>query len=362
MYYDLNDDSFFVASWAGLFARRLKKYRPELDISIWRLEPVVKKPFRKAIYDLDGIIWPYKRILIKNILSLAMYLRILKLSFRYRIIIHYHSLFDRFILIRFFLPPNVKIILSHHGGIPPIEGSLKDRFFRLAYRHASGITYLSSKAKEYLHSIKVPEKKLHFLPVGADFDVFKPYNKREAKKKLGLNPDTTYAVYVGTFYRLKSVDVILEIYNELRSKYNFSVIFVGGEENANNDLYTEVKYSGCPFFGRQEYRDMPQFYNAADFYIHPAFHPDFGGLDVSWIEALACNIPVLSPQLKYLDFNYSELGIAPDNISDSFIAAEDLIRNHNNFSKCREIAFRHLDAYSAVMKKLVGIYGTFREI
>lgn len=217
-YYDLKDDNFFVGSWAGLFARRLKKHRPDFDISIWRVEPVVNKTFSKKIYDLNGIIWPHKLMLIKNVLSVAMYLKILKLSFRHRVIIHYHSLFDRFILLRFLLPPGVKIVLSHHGGVPPAKGSFKDFLFRFTYRYASAITYLSSQAREYLQSIKTPARKLFFLPVGADFDMFRPANKDEARKKLSLDPDKIYAIYVGSFYRLKSVDIILNIYNVLKDK------------------------------------------------------------------------------------------------------------------------------------------------
>jgi len=357
-YYDLNSDGFFVGSWAGLFARRLKVYKPELDISIWRAEPVVKKPLKKRIYDLDGIIWPCKGMLIKNVLSAGMYLMILKLSLRHRVIIHYHSLFDRFILIRFLLPPNVKLVLSHHGGIPPEKGTLKDLFYRLIYRYASAITYLSIGARDYLMSIEVPVTKIHFLPVGADFNLFRPADQNEARKKLGLDPDTVYAIYVGAFYRLKSVDIILDIYNKLKAHYNFSVIFVGGEDNESNDLYNEVKNSGCPCFGRQVFTDMPEFYNAADFYIHPAFNPAFGGLDVAWIEALACNIPVLSPQLNYLDFDCTELGVSIESPEDALLKTEYLIKEYGKYNKCRETAIKRLDANNAIMERLMTIYNS----
>ena len=321
-YYDLNEDSFFVGSWAGLFARRLKVFDPNLDISIWRMEPVVDKPFIKKVFNLDGIIWPYKNVLIKNTLSFSMYFKILRISRRNNIILHYHSLFDRFILLRYLLPRNVKIVLSHHGGTPPVRGSLKDLFFRITCRKASAITYLSSSARDYLLEIRIPERKIHFLPVGADFKVFTPSDKKVAREKLGLDPGTIYGIYVGSFYRLKRVDIILNIYNRLKYNYNFKVILVGGEDNAGNDLYKEVRDSGCPYFGRQKWIDMPTFYNAADFYIHPAFNPQFGGLDVTWIEALACNIPVLSPQLKYLDFGYSDLGVVPENPEDALLKTE----------------------------------------
>ncbi len=352
----MHEDDFFVGSWAGLFARRLKKYKPELDISIWRIEPVVEKPFVKHIYGLNGIIWPFKRLLIKNVLSVEMYLKILKLSLKNRVIIHYHSLFDRFILIHFLFPPSVKIVLSHHGGVPPTAGSLKDLLFRITYRYASGITYISTRAREYLKFIKVSETKLHFLPVGADFNLFKPSDKLEARRKLGLEPDKIYAIYVGVFYRLKSVDVILSIYNKLKVRYNFSVIFVGGEDNSRNDLYEEVKNSGCPYFSRQLYVNMPVFYNAADFYIHPAFNPAFGGLDVSWIEGLACNIPVLSPKLKSLDSDYKELGIIINNYEEACEKTEWMINNVRVFKKCREVSKKNLDGNVSIIEKLLKIY------
>ena len=357
-YYDLNDDNFFVGSWAGLFARRLKKFKPELDISIWRVEPGITCPFEKKVFGLNGIIWPWKFVFIKNILSFFMYLNILKLSWKNNVILHHHSLFDRFILVRYLLPKNVKIILSHHGGNPPESGSIKDILLKNTYRYASGITYLSSKAREYLLSVKVPAKKLHFLPVGADFNLFKPSDKKVAREKLNLDPDTVYAIYVGSFYRLKSVDIILDIYKALKQKHKFSVIFVGGEHNESNDLYNEVINSGCPWYGRQEYKDMLDFFNAADFYIHPAFNPQFGGLDVTWLEALACNVPVLSPQLNYLDFDHSELGVIVNNKIEALEKTEYMIKNHMNFTKCREVAIEQLDANKAIMQKLLAVYNS----
>jgi len=357
-HYSLDSDGFFVGSWAGLIARRLKIYKPELDISIWRIEPLVKRPFRKRIFNLDGIIWPTRLVILKNVFSLGMYFTILKLSIKNDIILHYHSLFDRFILIRFFLPSNVKIVLSHHGGIPPGNKSLKDLFFRKMYKHASAITYLSSSVKAYLLNVNVPAEKIFFLPVGADFNNFKPNDKQIARTRLNLRPDTVYGIYVGAFYKLKSVDIILDIYNKLKNKYNFSVIFVGGENKKGNDMYQEVINSGCPYFGRQKWTDMQQFYNAADFYIHPAFHPQFGGLDSTWIEALACNIPVLSPQLGYLDFDNSELGLLVKDPEDAVKKTEYMIKNHMNYKKCREIAIQHLDANKSIMHKLMLIYNS----
>lgn len=346
----------FVHTWAGLLARRLKKYNPEFDISCWSIEPFLKRKIEKKVFDIFGIIWPFKFILIKNVLSFPMYLQLLRLSFRYKVILHYHNLFDSFILIRFLLPPKVKIVLSQHGGVPPKKGSFKHYIFKFSYKFISAFTYVNLKTKEYLKNLKIPDSKLHFLPVGVDFDLMKPISKEEARNKLGLSKYTVYGIYVGKFYSLKSVDIILYIFEKLKSKYDFKIIFVGGEDNEINDLYEEVKKSGCPYFGFQEYSNMKYFYSASDFYIHPVFNPKFGGLDVSWMEALACNKPVLSTKLSYLDFDYSELGICLNDQSEVLEKTEWMINNYHKFTKCREIAQKYLDGNKAIMERLIRIY------
>ncbi len=223
------------------------------------------------------------------------------------------------------------------------------------------VSYLTNSTKKYLLSIK-NHPYLKFIPVGADFDNFKPLDSKAMRMKLSLDSDKIYALYVGKYFKLKSVDLILKIYFKLKDKYNFSIIFVGGSKNNENDLYDQVANSGCPYFGPQEWIDMPIFYNAADFYIHPAFNPNFGGLDVSWIEALACNKPVLSPQLSFLDFNHSELGVEVVNENEFLNKTEWMIANCKKYTKCREAAFEHLDANSAIMKQLMGIYEEIYQI
>lgn len=192
--------------------------------------------------------------------------------------------------------------------------------------------------------------------MGADFGLHKPGDKIKARKKLGLEGDKVYGIYAGSFYKLKSVDLILNAYFKLNDKFNFSVIFVGGENNPENDLYQEVVESGCPYFGLQKDFNMTDFYNAAEFYIHPAFNPEFGGIDVTWMEALACNIPVISPKLSYLDFDYSELGLCPVNYEDFLKKLEIMIKSFHNYTRCREISQKYLDGNIAIMEKLWGIY------
>jgi glycosyltransferase involved in cell wall biosynthesis len=353
-----DNDYYFVSSWAGLIARRLKQYKPDMDIEIWRTEDEFDEMTEKEIFNIKGVIWPYKKSIIRNLLTLGMVKKLNELKKSYFIILHYHDLFNlRFVIFIKLLCPGINVVLSHHGGVPPKPNTIKGFLMKLFYnkRIVTYITYLSLGTKIYLDSIKL-HPPFRFLPVGADFEQFKPINKAEIRKELGLDPDLIYGIYVGKFYKLKSVDLILDSFYKLKSKYNFSVIFVGGRNSPENDLYDEVINSGCPWYGVKPWLEMVKYYNAADFYIHPALNPAFGGLDVSWIEALACNKPVLSPQLAYLDFDYLELGVFIKDESELIEKTEWMINNYNTFSKCREVSKEQLDGNTAIMRKLVQIY------
>ncbi|MCJ7483450.1 MAG: glycosyltransferase family 4 protein [Thermodesulfovibrionales bacterium] len=355
---DRDDDYYFVSSWAGLIARRLKKYNPGLDIESWRAESDFSEITEKEVFNIQGVIWPYRKPVVKNILTWEMIKKLNELKKRFYVILHYHDLYNlRFVMLVKLLCPGIKLVLSHHGGIPPRKGSMKSALMKIFYNKKiiSYITYLTLATKMFFELLP-DHPPLKFMPVGADFDSMKPKNLPETRMKLGLEPEKIYALYVGRFYRLKGVDLILKVYHALKDKYNFSVIFVGGSNDEDNDLYDAVVGSGCPYFGVQFAYDMPQFFNAADFYIHPAFNPKFGGLDVSWMEALACNKPVISPQLANLDFDYSELGVLIKDESEVLGKTEWMINNHKKFTKCRTVAQEHLDGNTVIMDKLAKIY------
>jgi len=351
-----DSDYYYVASWAGLFARRLKKRYPKLDIEVWRTEPEFNSITEETIFGLKGMIFPYKKPIVPKTITLKMVKRLRQYQKEYQLIIHFNTIFDVFfnqIIPR--LLPDTKIILSHHGGVPPIRNSikqlLKKKMLENSYKHFNAITYLRKEIKNWLLSTKKCPP-LYFLPVGADFEIFHPLDKLIARKKLGLDESKTYGIYIGNFYRLKSVDILLNTYNKFADKYNFSIIFVGGKKNNANDLYDEVINSGCPCWGYQNWRDLRYFLSAADFYIHPVINKKFGGFDVSLIEAMAINIPVLSPQLKELDFDYSDLGMCIKNGNEVEEKVEYMINNYHKYKKCREVAQKYLDGNNAIIDKL----------
>lgn len=354
------NSQFFFDTWAGIIARRFHNRNPGFDVEVWRVESGLKKVQSIIENDIKAFLFPYRFPLIKKILTLEMYLLVKKYERKFRLIIHYFNLFDLFGMVGPGILNNSQIILSHHGGLPPntdkLKGLLKSYMIKLSYKKLFAITYLRREIKDYL-SMLPDHPPLFFLPVGADFDEFTPIDKNYCRKKLALEPAIIYGIYVGPYSRIKNVELIIDAYNSLKCKYNFKIIFVGGKNDHKNELYHEVKKTGCPVFGFINWSDMKYYFNAADFYIQTVFNFTRVGFDVSIIEALACNIPVVSTQLQELDFDYSELGINIDKKEEVISKIEQMIMNYKKMPNCREVAKKQLDGKTVIIDKLAKIYG-----
>lgn len=359
---DIESDDYYLFSWAGLWARRLKKRYPDIDIEVWRAEAAFTKITMRKAYNVDCTIFPYRIPLVPGLITLEMFRRLHQYQNKYNLIIHLTRIFDwRFNIQMPLLLPKTHFVLSHLGGVFPSADSIKNLFLRkllrYSYKRIDTITYLRDSVKKEIASANKNINYI-FLPVGADFKFFNPMDKITSRRNLGLPLDKTLAVYVGKFFRLKGVDHILNIYNHFKDN-NFEVLLVGGNEK--DELFSEVVSSGCRYWSYISREQLRETYSAADFYIHPAFHSEFGGLDIAWIEALACNKPVLSPQLKLLEFGYSDLGIALDNEYNMFEKAHEMIGAFSKFNKCRATAMVHLDGNTAIIDKLYNVFSNFSE-
>lgn len=351
-----DSDQFYLSCWGGAFARRVAKRYPEADLELWRTEKEFNRISQRKVYGVRGMIFPHKGFVF-SFVTWQMIKRMRRLARDYQLVIHRNSIFDwPFVIGISLLFPKARIVISHHGGWPRPATSWRGRISRLllnlSVQKTDTLTYLRGEIRDWAMSLKRPPK-LCFLPVGADFSVFKPDDKLACRKQLGLDPTKTYAVYVGRFYRLKGVDHILDVYSELKTE-GLEILLVGGFPG--DELYSRVQDSGCRFWGFLDWDVLKVIYSASDFYLHPAFHQEFGGLDVSWMECLACGRPVLSPQFAELDFDYQELGLLLESLGDIIPKTRIMMASYQKFNKCRETALSHLDGNTAIADKLWHIY------
>ncbi len=355
-YPSIKSDDYYLESWGGLFAKRLKEKYPDFNIEVWKTEPEFDKLYHRIAHNVECKVFPYKNRLF-CCLTQEMVKELRRLKKNYNLIIYRSTLFDfKFIFIISILFPKAKIVISHHGGVIPKSLSIKNIFKRILLRvsltRVHTATYIRQEIKEWI--CKYPlHPKVVFLPVGADFTIFYPEDRYKCREELGLSQNKIYAVYVGKMFKLKGVDIILEIYNKYKDK-DFEILLVGATEN--DELLPEVKASGCRYWPYIDWNLLRKIYSAANFYIHPAFNPNFGGLDVSLIECLACGTPVLSPNLKEYDFDTKDIGICVDSLSEFEDRFKEMLNRYDEFTNCREIAQQYLDGKGIIIDKLYNIF------
>lgn len=353
-------DDFYLASWGGMFAKRLRRKYPELDIEVWKSEPDFAEITNHIAHGVPCRVFPH-RLHLYSVVTWSMFKALRDLSKTHNLIFLRSTLVDYiFVLITSILFPRSRIVVFHHGGVVPPEKPwrklLKKKLMELSFRRIAAATYLRKDIITWIRSVN-PRISQAFLPVGADFRTFYPEDKAACRAELGLDLNKVYAVYVGYFYRLKGVDIILDLLKRHKDE-GVEVLFVGGRKG--DELMNDVAESGCRYWHRVGWDLLRKIYSAADFYVHPVYDQSFGGIDVSWMEALACNTPVLSPMLTELDFDYSGLGLAPTTLAEFEDKFMEMVNAYVNYQNCRAIAMQYLDGENAITERLYNLISSLQ--
>jgi glycosyltransferase involved in cell wall biosynthesis len=108
----------------------------------------------------------------------------------------------------------------------------------------------------------------------------------------------TVLVAVGRFTEVKRLPLLIEAYGRARPRFDdrTALVLVGGypgEWEGEHPLETIERLSvpGVFLAGWHPHESLPDFFNAADLFVHPSVHEQFG---LVLVEAMACGIPVIA--------------------------------------------------------------------
>lgn len=244
----------------------------------------------------------------------------------------------------------IPIIGQDHGDVPSMSSMwspLKKIVENRVFRNVDLFHVLTEEKKDFLiKERRVDPSKVFVRTMGVHFQDFIPINKIKARKLLGLPLDKKIALYVGHFYKGKGVDHILRAYPELKKK-GIEVVLVGG--NPKDELFENVRHSGMRFFTTRPHKEMNLFFSAADVYLMPGYSGEsirYGGIGIATVEALACNVPVVSANLRHFpgsEFERQSIGVIPDSyLTDDIVQKVlEVVSNPKKFRNCRKIAKKY---------------------
>lgn len=349
--------NFYTYGFGGRLGRIFKKYNPDFDVEIWRLDSSVKEYEEITIENVLFKIFPAKGNKRIGIFSLKFLNQLRSLPENTILNIqNLHTFLTYHIL--FFAPKRLILTAHHHGDWSPYFKIEWYNGFKKVYAYflcllekmlmnrMNHITIIDGR--EYIYIKKCfnnADSGIRISNTGIDFTSWKKLHKKEARKELGLEINKKYMFYLGQYYELKDVDKLCEIYKKIKQIYpELKFITAGG--TPNDKYYKNVIECGAIDFGRVLNEDLYKFYSAADVYVCISHRPDwFGGIGVAMLESLACGTPVVSNSLNQLP-NLNEvklLGMAPNNDEEMMEHILYVIKHPNEFSECRNIVQKYYD-------------------
>jgi glycosyltransferase involved in cell wall biosynthesis len=130
---------------------------------------------------------------------------------------------------------------------------------------------------------------VHLIPFGINLNLFKPMDKRLAKIKIGLDPDSVVLMFRADYSEFKGMDYIEDCLRKLKINHKRIVLVsVGFDALREPRLRKKYKYLIKPWI--KDDVALAEIYNAADILLMPSKIESFGMMA---IEAMACGtVPI----------------------------------------------------------------------
>ena len=213
-------------------------------------------------------------------------------------IIHIHHIEYRFPFAYFASKSHTTLITSVHGfhSIKFTPTDQSQRNYRLIVRNLNLARYLilnSKSVEKELHEYFGEYNGKYWLGINAiDMEKYYPVDKNYAREKVGLPLEVPIVLFASRLQKRKGVYTFLKAISLCKRKNLdlIAVIIGNGEERegvqnfiAKNELEDVVRLERTK-------PDLLYYYNAADLFVLPSFHEDFG---LMYLEAMACGTPVI---------------------------------------------------------------------
>lgn len=206
-----------------------------------------------------------------------------------------------------------KFIAGIHAIYGINKNSLMAKMVRLTLNRTDKILTLSEASRRELIKIGLSENKIDTYTYWVDQDIFKPFNKIEAKKSIGWEGKFV-VLFVGRFIEIKGIDILLELAKSVDKNIYFA--FIGDGPLSFKIKNRSRLFYNIIFIGKIDNFGLPLYYNATDILCVPSQYEEGFGRVI--IEALSCGTPVIA----------SNRGGIPEAVNDKVcILAEPTVEN-----------------------------------
>jgi glycosyltransferase involved in cell wall biosynthesis len=176
------------------------------------------------------------------------------------------------------------------------------------------------------------------LPSGVDLKKFTPVSaekKAELRSKYHLEPQTFTVLHVGHATTGRNIELLAQV----QHKYHAQVVFVGSslQHEDRHTLTSHLQGNGVVVLN-EYFPNIEEIYQLADCYLFPVFSDRACiGVPLSVLEAMACNLPVVSVRYGNLPALFEEgRGLVYADTPEKLIQGIAAVRNYNGGCQTRE--------------------------
>ena len=365
--------------WATRFVTKTMKYSNKYDIESWTLYDEYGSDNNEIIIESLGSItfklFPARKIGPKYI-SIPLLKELKKrIKKKEKILVHLQSVHDVMSYLIAMQCRNIPLLAQQRGpNCPPMWAFkfnknpiylLLSVFNHIALKNFDFIFSSAIGEVEYIKKKLGPDRVMHQKGSGFNFGKYISRPKEEVRKELGLPLNKKIMIHVGRFNKLKGVDVILDVFNDLKKKRDdIEMVFIGGNETQL--LYKDIVESGAIVKGYVPKDEVIKYINASDVHLLPTESKKwipFGDIPTALIESLAMNQPVVSPMLIHFAGPKEErkkLGIMANRRKEVLKAVEYIFDHSEEFKNTREIMKKYY-TWERVIGNNVKVYAMLFE-
>lgn len=208
---------------------------------------------------------------------------------------------DDLFMFQLFRKKNKSICVLHGDNLRKMElkrNKITARVYRIMEKQglkaADSIICVDQSTYD-IHLQKYPwlKEKTIIIPVGVNTEVFKPLNRTECRKKIGIPQDAKVMLVAARFEKEKNVKAVIELIKDYFDDKNHYLLIAGTgkEEQMLRGLAGRVKNAKITFLGQVQYEKLPEVICASNVVLVPSLF-ESGPLII--IEAMACGVPTVT--------------------------------------------------------------------
>jgi len=305
-------------AWFAQVCYQIKKFYPKIEVEGWTIERKYKKEETKIHNNLKFRIFPTE-VAFRHGMEISLSLikalldeqeKAIKEGKKLIIHLHEHHTLQSYLILLSLDKKKVKIVSQHHGGRSPFQNLIEHKKFFLflpifilwqiiekIILKKINVVYGSTELEmTYLkNTLKGSVVKFQTMGIGEEY--FKEIvSKKIARKKLSLDMDKKYIIFIGRVRKVKGISELLEAMEKLK-KENIELIIIGKGPHYEyyKDYVEKNKFENAKLLGAV-YGDKKMLYLAAcDYLILPSRGSE--GSPIVIMEAMAMNLPFITTKV-----------------------------------------------------------------